>query len=353
MTFKFKTLAAGIALAGLSFVSHAQSSVTVSGTIDAYVGSMKSAGDPGRTAVLGSGGLTTSWIGFKGVEDLGGGLQAGFALTSFLRVDSGAYGRFDGDPIYSRDANVYLSGGLGKVTLGRALAPNFLPTILANPLGDSFTFSPLVLHANVNTAGWPRRTTPADTGWSNQVIYSTPKFGGLSANLHYQFGEQNSATGNSGAGNVGANVMYFGGPLTLVGFYERDEVGNPFPGLLATSVGGVSVPETRSDWMVGGSWDFKWMKIYGTYGGSKADVADYDATTGSLGVGVPIGAGTLSAAVAQTKVEGSYEGKRTTGTVGYDYYLSKRTDVYAMVMYDKVTALTDGSSFGVGIRHRF
>jgi len=353
MTFKLKSVAAGLALAGLSLGAFAQSSVTVSGTIDAFVGSMKNAGDPGRTAVLGSGGMTTSWIGFKGTEDLGGGLQAGFALTSFLRVDGGSYGRFDGDPIYSRDANVYLSGGYGKVTLGRGLAPNFLPTILANPLGDSFTFAPLVLHSNINTAGWPRRTTPADTGWSNEAIYSTPNFGGFSANLHYQLGEQSSGTGNSGAGNVGVNFLYFGGPLSLVGYYEHDEIGNPFPGLLTTPVGGVSVPETRTDWMVGGAWDFKWLKLFGTYGQSKADVADYDAKTGSLGVGVPIGAGTLSGAVAQTKVEGSYNGTRTTATVGYDYYLSKRTDVYAMFMHDEVTDLNDGNSFGVGIRHRF
>ncbi|MDD2714095.1 MAG: porin, partial [Simplicispira sp.] len=37
----------------------------------------------------------------------------------------------------------------------------------------------------------------------------------------------------------------------------------------------------------------------------------------------------------------------------YDYNLSKRTDVYAMYMNDKITSQTNGNSFGVGIRHRF
>ena len=44
---------------------------------------------------------------------------------------------------------------------------------------------------------------------------------------------------------------------------------------------------------------------------------------------------------------------RKTYTVGYDHFLSKRTDVYAMFMGDKITNQTSGTSFGVGIRHRF
>jgi predicted porin len=49
-----------------------------------------------------------------------------------------------------------------------------------------------VLHANTPTAAWGgnRLTTPADTGWSNMLVYTTPSFGGLTANVHYQFGEQ-------------------------------------------------------------------------------------------------------------------------------------------------------------------
>ncbi len=160
------------------------------GLADAFVGSIRMAGAPRRIDQVGSGGLTTSWFGMRGVEDLGGGLAATFALTSFMRVDTGSSGRFDGDPFFSRDANVGLSGGLGSFRLGRATTPNFLPTILTNPFGDSSTFSPLVLHANVNTAAWSYRTTPSDTGWGNQILYTTPNFGGLTATLQYQFGEQ-------------------------------------------------------------------------------------------------------------------------------------------------------------------
>ena len=44
---------------------------------------------------------------------------------------------------------------------------------------------------------------------------------------------------------------------------------------------------------------------------------------------------------------------RTTTSVGYDYYLSKRTDLYAVVMNDRFTGNASGNSYGVGIRHRF
>jgi predicted porin len=197
-----------IALAAASLSAQAQSSVQLTGTVDSYVGSMKMAGQE-RVASVGSGGLTTSWWGVKGVEDLGGGLKADFNITGFFRADTGTPGRFDADPFFSRDANVGLAGSFGRVSLGRGLAPNFLPTVLTNPFGDSFTVSPLVLHANMTTAAWgaDSLTTASNTGWSNQILYSTPSFGGLKANVHYQFGEQTSS-GNKGKKNVGLNLMY-------------------------------------------------------------------------------------------------------------------------------------------------
>jgi predicted porin len=229
-------LCASLACAG---ISHAQSSVTISGLVDAYVGSMRNAGDAGSTSVVGSSGMTTSWLGFKGSEDLGGGLKSYFNLSSFLQPATGSAGRYAGDPFFSREANVGLSGGLGSLQLGRGLAPNFLPTILVSPFGDSYTFSPLALHAAIATTGWPYTTIPSDTGWSNQILYTTPSLGGLTANLHYQFGGQSSATGNASRNNAGLNLLYFGGTLTLVAFYERAQIMNPVNlGPITTLVGG-------------------------------------------------------------------------------------------------------------------
>ena len=69
-----------------------------------------------------------------------------------------------------------------------------------------------------------------------------------------------------------------------------------------------------------------------------------------------MGAGKIMASWAETKRSGAAVGadqKRDTVAVGYDHDLSKRTDLYAVYMNDKITNQSSGNSFGVGIRHRF
>lgn len=341
--FKRGLVAAAVLVAAAGSAS-AQSSVQAMGLLDVYAGSIRMAGDAKSTSLVGSGGMTTSWWGFKGSEDLGGGLKANFALTGFFQVNTGQLTRvIPNDTPFSRDANVSLSGNFGSIALGRNLAPNFLPTIIFNPFGDSFTFSPLVLHANVplfNGSGWTQTTTVADTGWSNEVLYSTPNFNGLSANVHYQL-----ANSTASAHNIGVNVLYFNGPFAATAFYERDELSNPDGKKFTTN-------DTKKDWMVGASYDLKVAKLFATYG--KADsnaVAATSAKTLSLGASAPVGAGSVMLAYAKTERSDGLD--RKTTTVGYDYFLSKQTDLYAALMHDAVTNATSGTSFGVGIRKRF
>ena len=341
---KNKAVAFAAAIACMAGAAHAQSSVQLMGTVDAFVGGIRLAGDPGTRNVVNSGGMTTSWFGFKGSEDLGGGLKANFALTSFMQVDSGTPGRFTGDPFFSRDANVGLSGSWGSFVVGRALAPNFLPTVIFNPFGDSFTFSPLVLHNNVgifNGTNW-RATTPSDTGWSNEILYTTPSFGGLTANLHYQLGEQASGSKH----NAGFNLLYFNGPFAAGAFYEQDQISNPNP------VGPFTTNDKKTDWMVAGSYNFNVVKVYASWGKAKSDLLVPTAKTWSLGALIPAGGGNIMVGTAHTKVSPANVSRKTT-TVGYDYNLSKRTDVYANVMRDSVTGFSSGTSYGFGIRHKF
>jgi predicted porin len=341
---KRSAVACAAVLALLAGGAQAQSSVQLTGIADAFVGSLRAPGDAGRTSVVNSGGMTTSWYGFKGTEDLGGGFKASFALTAFMRVDTGQSGRFNGDPYFSRDANVTLgTPAWGSLTVGRALAPNFLPTILFNPFGDSFTFAPLVLHKNIslfNGTGWAG-TTAADTGWSNELLYSSPSLGGLTANVHYQFGEQ---TNNNGPHNVGFNLLYFAGPFAATAYYERDNIANPTPTPFA---GG----DTKKEWMLGASYDLKFAKFYGTYGRARAEVTIPRERTWSIGTSVPLGGGSVLAGMAHSHV--STGATRRTVTVGYDYNLSKSTDVYAMAMHDSITSFSSGNSFGLGVRKRF
>lgn len=334
-----------IALAACASSTWAQSTVTLSGTADMYMGSIQYAGTE-RQSKLGSGGMTTSWIGFSGTEDLGGGLKAGFALGSFMRMDTGSLGRFNGDTPYARDANVSLSGGFGSLKIGRSSAPNFVPSLSVNPFGASFAFSPLIQHMDMTNVPGYVKTAQADTGWSNQVVYSTPKlFGSLNVNLHYQF--SNLESPNKNKNNAAVSASYASGPLLITGFYEQAELTNP----------NVSVRALKAkDWMIGGAYDFKVVKAFASYGAAKDMVMPSDkASTGQIGASVPLGSGKVLASYAQTKYKVPSDANltRKTLSVGYDYVLSKRTDIYTIVMHDRFTGTNSGTSYALGIRHNF
>jgi predicted porin len=350
--FNRKTLLSALIAGVIATPAIAQTNVTVMGLVDVYAGSIQHAGQADRKAVVNSGGMTTSWIGFKGEEDLGGGLKAHFLLTSFIQADDGTQGRFPNDTLFSRDANVGLSGSFGTVSLGRELAPHFLPTILFNPFGDSYQFSPLILHADVPTFDnspipvWSG-SLAADTGWSNSIRYVTPELGGLKANLHYQFGEE---AGRSSTNNYGLNALYFRGPLAVTAFYHNAEVRNPLP---TSSFGAPGNATRQKAWMLGTSYDVSIAKLYATYGRTSHNV-DVSDKTASLGASMPFGQGKFLAAWAHTeRTTLGVEQKRNTASFGYDHYLSKRTDLYAIYMHDRITRLDNGNSVGIGLRHRF
>ena len=351
-----KTLVAAAVSGLLASTAFAQN-VTLAGLVDVFAGSIQYSGDK-RTAKVDSNGMTTSWWGVSGTEDLGGGLKASFNVKGFFRPDSGAVGRFGGNEnFFSRDANVTLEGGFGKVTVGRGLAPNFLPTVIFNAFGDSFAFSPLVLHANVplfNGTGW-QSVNAGDTGWSNEVIYSTPNFGGLSANVHYQFGE---VAGNNSNRNMGANFLYFGGPFALGGFVHQVRANNPNTG----TVGDVKLGFSQQKaWMLAGKVSVGPATLFANY--ENADNSNYSGLAGnaksktsSVSADLAAGPGKVLVAYANTKFtrsSTSATSKRATFSVGYDYLLSKRTDLYVVGMNDKITGFYRGNSFAVGVRHRF
>ena len=95
-----KIFPAVITFFGVATAAHAQSSATLYGSLDLAVGSFQSsalaAASKHVTKVDGNV-MVTSYLGFKGVEDIGGGLKAGYTLETFLRPDTGAAGRSDAD----------------------------------------------------------------------------------------------------------------------------------------------------------------------------------------------------------------------------------------------------------------
>jgi predicted porin len=321
--------ASGIAVAP----AYAQSSVSLYGLMDMSVGRFQTAGTD-KVWRADSGNMTTSYLGFKGTEDLGGGMKAKFQIEHFLRLDAGAAGRFNGDAFWARNAIVGLEGNFGSTTLGRNTTPLFVSTLIFNPIGDSFGFSPSIRH-------WFLGAILGDTGWNNSIRYASPSFGGASFNLM-----ANLTEGSGVSKNLGANVLYFGGPFAATLAWQ--DVGN-----------GVPVPpagfDGQSAWQLGASYDLKMVKLFGQYGRTKTKAtATTETTLYQAGVSVPIGLGSVLASYGNAKAEtGAVESTRKTTTIGYDYFLSKQTDVYAIFMNDKATGPKSGNTLAAGVRHRF
>lgn len=317
-------LAAGACLAA-AVPASAQSSLSLYGLIDMSVGSFQNPGADATKGVV-SGNMTTSYYGMKGSEDLGGGLKASFAIEGFMRSDTGASGRFNGDTYWARSSWVGLSTpSLGALNIGRNTTSLFVHTLLFNAFGDSFGFSPSIRHTF--TSG----TVTGDTGWSDSIKYSSPRFGGASFTAHVAAGEAN------GGKNGGLSALYFGGPLGLGLAYQQ-------------VAKGATVDNTKA-WQLGGSYTLGDAKLFAQYGNVDNEATDnsYDIT--GLGTSVKFGAGSLLAQWGRISPDAG--AKRTTFSLGYDYFLSKRTDLYAVYMSDKLDGLSSGNSYAVGIRHRF
>lgn len=216
-------------------------------------------------------------------------------------------------------------------------------------------------------------------------MYVTPKLGGFTTSLFFQFGEQD---GNSSKNNYGVNTMYGNGPLSFGAYFQSVKVNNPLdsvasgestvftftPYNLATGATYKLSAAKNDTWFVGGSYDLQFMKLFGTLNYSTArligdaDDSQYDlkSNTIQLGTSVPLGKGSVLFSWARTnvKADGDFSAvlgssgvrssiTRNTASLGYDYSFSKRTDIYSIVSYDKITDQSSGVSIGIGLRQRF
>jgi len=328
-TFRTALIAASAALA-LPAAALAQTSVTLSGLLDLSAGQSKAAGSNSKVWGVDSGQMTTSWFGVSGSEDLGGGLSAVFTVQSFMRADTGASGRFNADTFWARNAFVGLaSTSFGRVTIGRNTTPFFVTTLSFNPFGDSFGYSPSIRH--YFTSG----TLTGDSAWSDSVLYTSPKLGGATLQLFMA-----AAEANSNGRNHGVNLRWGAGAFDSA-FSWQD----------VKKDGAAAVADTRS-WQAAAAYDFGVAKLFGQFGQvdkKTAPINQYDIA--GLGASVPVGNGKILAQWGQIKPETG--AKRKTFSAGYDYFLSRRTDLYAVAMSDKIDGLSSGSAFSVGIRHRY
>jgi predicted porin len=330
------------------------------GTIDAGLMNNKSAGSTSGTTSFNAGGMTTSYFGFEGSEDLGNGSAAVYELTSFIDNSKGAVEGGANGSLFARSAFVGLKGAYGQLTLGRQANPSFLPVILFNAYGDSAGFGPLWHQTYFNFNGSTSNATALynDTAWDNAVSYSTPDFAGLTATVTTS---KSTATTYGAGTNSGANVLYFHGDLALSAYYMSTQAGSSGSSLATTTSGAGAYfytnANSKSDITgVGGSYDLHTAKLFATYQEAKSDYTSVNAKTAQVSALVPMGKGNIMAEYATT----NYTDSNTTGTTkysewaaGYDYNLSKKTDAYVTFGQSSVTGMSNGQTYGAGLRVRF
>ena len=319
-----------LAVLAASGAAMAQSSVTLFGIVDTNVSYLDGVSNAAGTNTeskygIGTSGNATSRLGFRGVEDLGGGLKAGFHLEGEIFGDDGNANGFN----FQRRSTVSLMGGFGEVRMGRELTPSYSKTSSYDLFGQTGIGQFMGWRDWASNSDFGAAVPTADASnvrSSNMISYYTPNFGGLTAGLGYGFDEQ--TTGKAGR-YVGGYVAYDNGPLSLAASYDqRDLVLN-----VGVPVVGSAVLD-RDTFTLGGSYDLNVVKLNAIVQQSKYKALGESEKVNAyaLGVSAPVGAGEvkLQYALYDNKL---IESKAHQISLGYVHNLSKRTAVYGTVAY--------------------
>jgi len=357
---------AALAVAG---VASAQSSVTLFGIVDASISHVTNKSDlvtdpitlltnpyaylylPGSVKAsktgLNNSAYNSSRIGFRGVEDLGGGLAASFWLESGnLANDDGSNGINN----FQRRSTVSLSGGFGEIRLGRDYKPTFWNYTVFDPFGTNGTGTALIQKAtgsfensNVRSSNSIGYFLPKDLGgFYGQVMY------GFHEQTKYDNGLQGALNDNSRGGRYwGGRFGYANGPLDVAVAYGEQNNESFFD---------AGVDNLAKNFNVGASYDFGVVKLFGQYARVKnKDDYSVDAPLFNpsakmdgylLGITAPVGAGLIRASYGRVKIkvdrdpfdflwQDQGDPKADQLALGYVHNLSKRTALYATVAYVK------------------
>ncbi len=338
-----------LAVLAASGAAMAQSSVTLYGIVDAYVGSAKTGIGAARVSnsVVNNGGIQGSRFGFKGSEDLGGGLKANFQLEDRFSSDTGSTGS---NVLFHGRAAVGLSGGFGEVKVGReyTVYDDVRGGFAGGVVFDASAFSPVGDVFKLGGDDYSGRS-------NNQVRYVSPNFGGVTVGASYGLGEDKT-TGTKASSVAALNVAYANGPIKVGYAYQAEKPNTAGTNGAAASTT-VSMGTDKYNFL-GASYDLGMVKLTGMYQNRKQlAVKDNDY---AFGVEVPMGAFTLAAGYAAAKEKnavGTIAKAKGFGIAG-SYAFSKRTDVYVGLKATEIknaagTKTADNDAFGLGIRHKF
>lgn len=329
-------------------------SVTLFGVVDLNLRNSSFDGESLRR--LDNNGISSSRVGLRGVEDLGGGLRAGFWLEHGLTPDTG--GQSDAARFWNRRATASLITGFGEVRLGRDLTPTFtgfadFDVFGTNGVGDASKFNV----AFPGQAGNP--TVNTFTRADNMIQLILPgNLGGVYGTLAAAAGE-----GTLGSRYIAGRLGYAAGPVNVSVAYGTTQTA-----VAPAAIGGDDALTTLT---VAGSYDLQVVRVLGYW--QRNEYGNLTRTNVNIGLSAPLGPGALRASFIQSNVEGGTTAANdaTQLAVGYTYNLSRRTALYGT--YARVANDATGrfvvagspparnatnreltsSGFEVGVRHNF
>lgn len=314
-----------VALAALAFLGAASaqssSSVTLWGLMDAGV-SHYTQGGLDKT-MLDTSGNAGSQFGFRGAEDLGGGLSANFWLESSLVNNTGSGLSPSGGLTFNRRSTVSLAGNFGEVRLGR----DYTPSWSNHNAFDAFNTSGPGADSNITAVGINPLT---GVRASNSIAYlwgfapngSTNTGHGVYGTLMYAFAE--NVSGQPALGEyAGGRLGYANGPVNAAISYAESK-GTPY------AAAGYS---TFKEFNLGGAYDFSVAKLMAHVGTNNSDAAGTKYTQWGIGAKINAGPGYIPVSYNSVKQNNATSAGANQLAVGYVYNLSKRTALYTTVSH--------------------
>ena len=357
-----------VALAAMSVIGavSAQSSVTLYGLADAYIGSERIAA-AGATSngtsqtVVNSGGQNGSRWGLRVSEDLGGGLAAIAQFESGFNIDTGSQTDSLGrtQTLFGRQAFVGLKSGFGTVALGRQYGPyDDMKVTLSLQGNNAFDATGGGVYGTVGIGAWVGYNPRVN----NSIKFQSNNYSGLSFSAIYGMGE-NKRSDASASSTFGIGAMYANGPITVGIVHQNDGTARGVSNNATPPVFTGNGKNETENTLFAGAYDFGVAKLGGGYNEARVRAngnADPKSKEWFIALSAPLGATTLKAQYARSKQNFgsvSYE----NDSIGLDavYDFSKRTSAY--VGYNATTFDQAGPTggdlknrrFGVGLRHKF
>ena len=337
-----KILFALTALSACAGTASAQTSVTIYGVVDIAL-EHENDGARRRTA-LDSGQFYGSRIGFKGSEDLGGGLKANFQLENGFSASDGSLGQ--GGRLFGRQSWVGLSGNFGAIKLGRQSSPIFIVADAIDPFDAGMTSGKAGQSTSTSgMLGIFRTSFRAD----NMISYNTTNLNGFSGAMTYSVG--GVAGSITASRQMGISGVYASGPVYLGAALHNvnDAMGN-----------------VSKQALIGGTYNFDFAKAALAYQKNSSDLGTVNNKNWMIGVTVPIGtqSNVLASYIRSTDNTVPTNNSGSQWALGYTFDLSKRTTFYTSYSRNSNDAnsnigglaasngLTD-TLLNAGIRHRF